>query len=295
MKHLTSNFLHNGDVFTSYHDVGQGEPLVMLHGFMGSKVDFHDQIALFAGQRRVLAYDQRGHGETSNLSNADKYRFELLVEDLKNFLDQSDIEQCDLLGHSMGGMIAMRFALKYPERIRSLILMSTSASPVEVVPEPIRRLFCRKVRKKGCSVMLKTICSHPLASIQNNQMHTNEKQKQLERLAIKYDQMDPEAFVGLSEELTKHASVLAQLSAIHCPTTVLYGALDDVFREPARALSRAIPAAALIEVPNAAHSPHYENVDFWQSAVQDHLDRLRPTRSPSRPRQASDLSIVSLA
>ena len=261
--------------------------MVLVHGFMGSKVDFHDQIEPLTAHCRVLAYDQRGHGESSNLVQPECYSFETLQQDLLGFLDAMAIDTCHLVGHSMGGMVAMRFALNYPERVNSLVLMSTSPDPVEVVPEPVRRLFCRKVRKHGCSVMLKTICAHPLASVKHSE--EGEKEKQLDRLAAKYEQMDPEAFVALSAELTRHTSVLEQLKDITCPTTILFGEKDDVFRPPAFAMADVIPQATLVEVPDAAHSPHYENMRQWQENIVAHLERaaLSGVRSYESPHSSA--------
>src|SRR3954447_14134296 len=122
---LTTRTVPNGEIVTAYYDDGAGDPLLLLHGFTGSKLDFHDQIGWFTDRRRVLAPDQRGHGESTNLARADAYALDILVDDLAGFLDALDVARCDLLGHSMGGMVAMRFALLHPTRLRSLILMDT--------------------------------------------------------------------------------------------------------------------------------------------------------------------------
>jgi 2-succinyl-6-hydroxy-2,4-cyclohexadiene-1-carboxylate synthase len=94
---LTSHFVRNGDVLTAYHDEGQGDALLLLHGFTGSKFDFHDQLGWFTAQHRVLAPDQRGHGESSNFGHPDAYSFDILVEDLAGFLDALDVQRCHLL------------------------------------------------------------------------------------------------------------------------------------------------------------------------------------------------------
>ena len=124
-----TNFVQNGSILTAYHDIGRGEPFVLLHGFTGSKLDFHDQLGWFADKYRVLAPDQRGHGESTNVGSADDYRLSTLATDLAGFLTAVGAPRCHLLGHSMGGMVSLRFALRCPERLRSLILMDTAAEP----------------------------------------------------------------------------------------------------------------------------------------------------------------------
>ena len=115
---LTTRFVDNGEITTAFLDEGldegRGAPLLLLHGFTGSKLDFHDQLQWFSDRHRVLAPDQRGHGESSNLGRADAYSLDILAEDLAGFLDALDVQRCHLLGHSMGGMVALRFALRYP-------------------------------------------------------------------------------------------------------------------------------------------------------------------------------------
>ena len=100
----------------------------------------------FTDRHRVLAPDQRGHGESSNFGHADAYSFDILVEDLAGFLDALDVQRCHLLGHSMGGMVAMRFALRYPERLTSLILMDTAAEPLTIFPQALREQLAKDVR-----------------------------------------------------------------------------------------------------------------------------------------------------
>ncbi|HTO59471.1 MAG TPA: alpha/beta hydrolase, partial [Pseudomonadales bacterium] len=143
---LTTHTVANGDIVTAYHDEGRGAPLLLLHGFTGSKLDFHDQIAWFSDRYRVLAPDQRGHGESTNVGREDGYSMDILVGDLAGFLDALDVERVHLLGHSMGGMVAMRFALKHPKRLKSLILMDTAAEPLTIFPPAIREQLAKDVR-----------------------------------------------------------------------------------------------------------------------------------------------------
>ena len=75
----------------------------------------------------VFMIDLRGHGGSTNTGDPDSYRIEELSADLAAALSALEIPACDLLGHSMGGMVALHFALTYPDRVRSLVLMDTVA------------------------------------------------------------------------------------------------------------------------------------------------------------------------
>jgi len=120
----------------AYAEAGSGtRPLVLVHGFTGSKLDFLPRLAELASLGRVLVPDLRGHGDSTNPGDARGYSLEQSASDLLGFLAKLEITECDLLGHSMGGMIALRAVLADPARVSSLILMGTAAR----APDGIRR------------------------------------------------------------------------------------------------------------------------------------------------------------
>jgi 2-succinyl-6-hydroxy-2,4-cyclohexadiene-1-carboxylate synthase len=132
---METKYVSVNGVRLAYTDVGSGaRPLVLVHGFTGSRDDFGTQLDALAGVGRTIVLDQRGHGESSNTGDPDTYTFEQLVDDLAVFLESLGIDRCDLLGHSMGGMVALRLALAHPERVSSLLLMDTSARAPDGFP-----------------------------------------------------------------------------------------------------------------------------------------------------------------
>ena len=101
-----------GEIEMEYEEIGNGDhPLVLVHGFTGSRDDWLEQMPALGALGRTLAIDQRGHGGSTNTGNTETYTLETLVADLAGFLDAIGVERCDLLGHSLGGMVALRFVL----------------------------------------------------------------------------------------------------------------------------------------------------------------------------------------
>src|SRR6478735_8260574 len=121
-----------------YEDVGEGtRPFVLVHGLTGFRDDFRERMAALAELGRTIIYDHRGHGDSTNTGDPTSYSFAQLVDDLAGLLDALGVPTCDLLGHSMGGMIALRFVLAHPERVASLVLMDTAArAPDRVLRAP---------------------------------------------------------------------------------------------------------------------------------------------------------------
>ena len=104
----------------NYTERGFGEPLILLHGNGESLEYFEKQIEYFWTDYHVIAIDTRGHGKSPRGDMP--FTIRQFAEDLKNFMDQHKIEKANILGFSDGGNIALCFALKYPERVKRLIL-----------------------------------------------------------------------------------------------------------------------------------------------------------------------------
>jgi esterase len=103
----------------AYHQEGEGSPLIVLHGLLGSKKNWKVLSSSLARKYNVYTLDLRNHGDSPHV---DSMLYDEMADDLKEFMDQNKIESCSILGHSMGGKIAMVFALLYPERVHQLLI-----------------------------------------------------------------------------------------------------------------------------------------------------------------------------
>lgn len=115
------------DISLYYETFGSGEPLVLLHGNGDDHTFFAGQIPHLAQSFTVWAVDTRGHGQSP--MGEKPFLLSQFADDLKDFFDAHGIESAHLLGASDGANIAMLFALRYPERVRSLVLNSGNLDP----------------------------------------------------------------------------------------------------------------------------------------------------------------------
>jgi pimeloyl-ACP methyl ester carboxylesterase len=117
---------HHGAVEIAYLDEGEGDPIVLVHGFASSKnvnwVYPGWVSELKKDGRRVVALDLRGHGESSKLYDPKDYSIEILAGDVLALMDHLKFERADIMGYSMGGRITAYLARYQPERLRSAIL-----------------------------------------------------------------------------------------------------------------------------------------------------------------------------
>jgi pimeloyl-ACP methyl ester carboxylesterase len=103
---------------------GKGEPVVLIHGLYSSAAINWEQpglVKMLAAKHQVIALDCRGHGGSGKPTEEAQYGIEM-VEDVKRLLDHLKIDRAHVVGYSMGGMIAMKFAVLHPDRVRSVVL-----------------------------------------------------------------------------------------------------------------------------------------------------------------------------
>ncbi len=268
-----------GSIEMAYEEAGHGDrPFVLVHGYTGSLDDFRDVHSALAAAGRTILVDQRGHGDSTNLGDPDAYGFDLQVDDLLRFLDALDIERCDLLGHSMGGMVALRFALTHPDRLASLVLMDTSPSPASSAPVAMMQAGAKLGREQGMGELFRVMragATLPRAEASKRCEERMGSERYWERIRFKIEAMDPEAMHALAAALGDHEPVVDRLAEIACPTLVIVGEQDEPFLEPSRVMAAGIPDATLCVVAEAAHSPQHENEAAWLDAVLGHLRAAR--------------------
>ena len=154
---------HNGALEIAYLDEGEGEPIVLVHGFSSSKnVNWVYPTwvsELKKAGRRVIALDNRGHGESGKLYDAAQYEIAIMAGDVIALMDHLGIPQADIMGYSMGGRMTAWLGLNEPQRLRSAILggigigliegggpgenvaIALEAPSLEDVTDPVGRTF----------------------------------------------------------------------------------------------------------------------------------------------------------
>ena len=107
-----------------YEEHGAGEPLVLLHGGFGAAELMQPIIPALAAGRRVIAVDLQGHGHTGDIDRP--LRPEHMADDIAALIAHLGLERADVMGYSLGGMVALRTAIQHPERVRRLVVVSVA-------------------------------------------------------------------------------------------------------------------------------------------------------------------------
>jgi pimeloyl-ACP methyl ester carboxylesterase len=111
---------------------GTGQPLILLHGGLGSGEMFGPVLPALAAQRQVITVDLQGHGRTADIDRPIDIR--LMADDIAALIDHLELDRPDVVGYSLGGGVAMQVAVKYPEKIRRVVMASIYLRPDAIDP-----------------------------------------------------------------------------------------------------------------------------------------------------------------
>ncbi|MEO1050246.1 MAG: alpha/beta fold hydrolase [Bacteroidota bacterium] len=122
-----------------FRETGEGEPLIILHGVFGSSDNWLSIAKILGEHHKIYLLDQRNHGQSPH---SDEFTYEAMANDLNLFIDQHGIENPIIMGHSMGGKVAMRFAMDFPDKLQKLIVVDIAPKSYPVHHDAILDGLC---------------------------------------------------------------------------------------------------------------------------------------------------------
>ena len=279
MVPVTERQVDVGDVSLAIAEVGAGQrPLLLVHGFTGAKEDFTPWLEpLAAAGWHAVAPDLRGHGLSSKPAAESAYSFELMADDVLGLADALGWDRFVLLGHSMGGMVVQFLALAAPSRLDGLILMDTAHGPLTHLDPDLIQAAVSIVRGQGMDALaavmaerqgpLHTAAHQRLLDTRPGYAEFGDRKLRATSPAL-YATMAPE-FVTTPDRLDALRRLPASL-----PVLVIVGEQDQPFLGPSRQMAAAMAGGALAVIPNAGHSPQFENTEAWWESLSGYLAGL---------------------
>ena len=245
-----------------YYEVkGEGKALVFLHGFTGSTRDWDNQTELFATHYQTIAVDHRGHGKTSAPSLEEDYSINFFSEDVFGLLEELKVPSCCLVGHSMGGFMALQFTLDHPEMVEALVLVDTSSGEWEVAPgyAELRAKLDELAENEGLEAAFEYDATHNPARIERFKKHPEQREIAQKRVM----NTSVEGYVYVPRSFGKWQPVTKRLSEIRVPTLIFLGEEDLPFYKATQILKDSIKTSDVVTVPGVGHSPHEEAPDLF--------------------------------
>jgi pimeloyl-ACP methyl ester carboxylesterase len=253
-----------------------GRPLLLVHGFTGAKEDFADWIELLASLGwHVVVPDHRGHGASTHPVGEAAFSLQTFAADMLALCDEVGWERFVLLGHSMGGMVAQHMALDAPGRVQGLLLMDTGHGPVEGLDPEQVVLGQQVVREGGLQLLVELQRDREgVLDTPANLRLVRERPGYAEWGERKTLACSADMWLAMARELTECDDRLERLADVAVPTLVIVGEQDGPFVAASERMAKTIPGARLVVVPDAGHSPQFENPDAWWAALTAFLQEV---------------------
>lgn len=255
-------------------EAGSGPALVVLHGFSGAKEDFTEHADRLSRAHRVVLFDHRGHGESGKPADRGAYSLARLAADALEIADALGVEGFRVLGSSMGGMVAQHVVLEASERVEALVLVNTWPGPFPgATPEDARRAG-RLALGEGIEVLWRAQAGRDPTSTPAHERLLRERPDHEAFGDRKFLAQSPHMYAALVEELVTRPDLSGDLRSVRCPTLVVVGEDDATALPGCLALADAIPGARVARIPDAGHSPQFENPASWAHTVASFLESL---------------------
>jgi len=232
-------FFNSNGVSIAYVDVapdeGHGDPILLIHGFASNHaVNWVNTLwvkSLLRAGYRVVAFDNRGHGQSEKLYRPEDYDSYVMAEDARRLLDHLGIEQADVMGYSMGARISAHLALTAPERMRSLLMGGLGIHLIEGV---------------GLPLGIADAMDAPSLDVLTDPM------QRMFRAFAEQTKSDLRALAACIRG-SRQVLTAGEVASITLPTLVSVGTADDVAGS-GHELARLMPNATPLDIPGRDHN-----------------------------------------
>jgi pimeloyl-ACP methyl ester carboxylesterase len=250
-----------------YQVFGRGTPLVLAHGYGATLEMWAGQIEALSERYRVVVYDTRGHWRTEAPREWTSYTLNDYVEDQRQLMDHLAIDTAYVGGLSMGGMIALRFALTYPERLKALLLCDTSArnwalrgdgAPQSGLGAAARRFVFLDMAPLGFALgrylplerlpYYRNVPGGVKSYVRNLRSHS----------AV--------GLRGAWHALMEAEDLESRLAEIRVPTLIIVGDRDPLLA-PSRIMQRGVPGSRFVLIRGSSHGTAVRQPEAFNEAV----------------------------
>lgn len=249
--------------------------VVLLHGFTGSVSTWHETAALLQDRYSVIAVDLTGHGLTAAPAEVKRYTMEEQTADLHELLEKLAVDQPVMIGYSMGGRIALSYAVRYPFSLSALILESSSPGLRTPEERASRRqadnMLAERIEKEGMEWFTDYWQDIPLFHSQKKMPEERQAKVRRERLHQRKE--------GLANSLRgigtgSQPPNWERLPQLALPVCLLTGSEDNKFIEIADEMEKLLPNACRATIKDAGHAIHVEKPGQFATMVKNSLKTM---------------------
>jgi pimeloyl-ACP methyl ester carboxylesterase len=252
-----------------YELTGEGDCLVLIHGYSDNLNLWYNQVPAFSQHCQILTYDVRGFGKTEVREAT--YSMGLFAEDLRALLEALSIKSACVLGYSMGGRIALEFALTYPEMTAGLILANSGIGETPSQEMRERRQMMVEVLQQGDIEVIADLMTEASFSpgLKDRDPTAYEKYKSIKM------QNDPSEYLAVMQAIVGSIDSPVNFGSLRCPTLIIAGDQDGFMSVSlGEEMRDAIPDAEMHVLPTG-HAAMIEEPEAYNRIVLEFLEGLK--------------------
>ncbi len=252
-----------------YEVTGDGFPVVFSHEFGGDGRSWQPQVRYFSRLYRCVTYNNRGFPPSSVPERLEQYSQDLLIDDLRALMDHLEIARAHIVGLSMGGNVALNFALRYPDRCHGIVVAGCGGGTVE-----------RERFEKDVAAVVELLTTRGIEAFADRYAVGPTRQP--------FRRKDPQGWQEFRDALSRHSALGSaltiqgvqrdrptifalkdRLNRLEVPTLILIGDEDEPCVDPAVFMKREIPTSGLVVIPQSGHTINLEEPAAFNAAVAD--------------------------
>jgi proline iminopeptidase len=262
-------FLYVNGASIFYKTVGSGEPILVLHGGPGLDHSYlYPQLNELAKTHKLIFFDQRASGKSSPGRGPSSVALDTMIYDIEVLREKFNIKKINIIAHSWGGILAMKYAIKYHKKVKSIVLMSSLGASSELNDKANDVIQARLTKKDKQQ-------KKEIQGSKDYWAHGQNSYRKLMLLSFKHDFYNPKLVDSLHLKLNKkfyeNSKLLQNLAKdlktydfyeelceVRAPVLLLYGDFDPLSGEVANKLKENFHHAELVVLPNCGHFPYIE-------------------------------------
>ncbi len=251
------------DISLHYDAVGQGQPVLFIHGLGSSGRDWEYQVDYFCRKYQVITLDVRGHGQSDKPPGP--YSISLFTSDTAQFIETADIAPVHVIGISMGGMIAFQLAVDRPELVKSMVIVNSS-------PELIPRTVKERLLVSQRFAIVRLLGMRKMGEVLSKRLFIKPHQEELrQQLIERWAENDPQSYRAAMRAVVGW-SIVDRLGTINCPTLVVAADEDYTTVASKEEYAAKIVNARLEIIRDSRHATAVEHPEQFNEIVAAFLE-----------------------
>jgi 3-oxoadipate enol-lactonase len=252
------------DIRIYYESIGEGQPLVFIHGLGSSTKDWEKQVAFFSSRYRVVTFDCRGHGQSDKPRG--RYSIRTFAEDTAALIKALGIAPAHIVGLSMGGMIAFQLAVDEPDMVKTMVIVNSGPALILHTLREKWMFFKRRL-------IVRFLGMRMLGKFLGNVLLPDPEQAQIKKIFVeRWSENDRLAYLASMKALFGW-SVIDKLGNIQCPSLIITADQDYTPAAAKEAYASLMPRAKVIVINKSRHLTPIDQAQAFNDAVMDFLSQ----------------------